>query len=126
MQPQPLDNNWYMDIGATSHLMNGLGIDFPYINWHSYDLHIMVGDGTRYQLGVVGLWLYLNLLPLLVLKIMYILLILSKNLVYVRKFTFDNIVFVEFNVFYFSVRNSGQGICRRGEIVSESLPPLVK
>lgn len=98
-----------MDTGATSHLMNGSGIDFPFIDWHSYNSHIMVGDGTRIPVKACGtMALPKPFAPLALKNILYTPHIV-KNLVSVRKFTSDNNVSVEFDPFGFSVKDLRTG-----------------
>ena len=89
--------------------MNGSVIDFPFINWNSYNSHIMVGDGTRIPIKGCGTMALPKPFAPLTLKNILFTPHIVKNLVSVRKFTSDNNVSVEFDPFGFSVKDLQTG-----------------
>lgn len=104
----PPDANWYMDTGATSHMMSNGGILSSYSNV-SNNCGIIVGNGHSVPICGYG---HTNLSaphPPLVLKNVLHAPHLIKNLMYVCKFTTDNNVSVEFDPFGFSVKDFRTG-----------------
>jgi hypothetical protein len=117
LQPTLLAHlNWDPDTGATHHITN-----LNNLNLHSkaYDGHdeIQVGNGTRLAIKNTGIS---KLSPNFILRSILHVPQITKNLLSIQKFTFDNNVYVEFHpsCFFVKDRISGkilhQGLSRHG------------
>ncbi|XP_074314771.1 uncharacterized protein LOC141650330 [Silene latifolia] len=102
--PEP----WVMDTGATSHMTSDQGTLSPFIN-SSFRNGIIVGNGQSIPINGYGHSTLPTPHPPLVLKNVLYAPALVKNLVYVRKFTTDNKVSVEFDPFDFCVKDLRTG-----------------
>ena len=114
------DANWYMDTGATSHMTSGQGNLSSYFNL-STKRGILIGNGQSIPIQGYGHTTLPSPHPPLRLNNVLHAPILIKNLVFVRKFTCDNSVSVEFDPFGFSVKDYQTGMPlmrsnRRGEL----------
>ncbi|XP_021738811.1 uncharacterized protein LOC110705278 [Chenopodium quinoa] len=96
----PPDENWYMDTGATSHMTSQQGTLSSYFNL-SNNRNIIVGNGSGIPIRGFGQ----TSLPPFTLKNVLHAPNLIKNLISVRKFTCDNLVSIEFDLFGFSVKD---------------------
>lgn len=104
----PNDQNWYMDTGATSHMTASQGTLSSYCNM-SNTKNIIVGNGQEIPILGHG---HTNLpFPHPPLNLSNVLHTpqLVKNLIYVRRFTTDNNVSIEFDPFGFSVKDIRTG-----------------
>ena len=109
MTLQPPDDNWYLDTGASTHLMNDPGT-LPFIsNWRNCTSHIMVGDGTLIPVKGYDTSTLPSPHPSLTLRNIQFAPAIVKNLIYVRRFTTDNNVSVEFDHFGFNVKDLRMG-----------------
>ena len=102
------DDQWYMDIGATSHMTPDQGILSPYFNM-SKSQGIIVGNGHQIPIVGHGSASLTQTNPSLKLNNVLHAPKLIKNLISVRKFTNDNMVSVEFDPFGFSVKDLQTG-----------------
>lgn len=102
------DGNFYMDIGATSHMTSDRGIFNSYFN-SSIDNNIVVGSGHLVPTIGHGSFYLPRPYPPFHLKNILHAPKLIKNLVSVRKFTKDNSVSVEFDPFDFSINDLQTG-----------------
>ena len=99
----PPDDQWYMDNRATSHMTGNGGNLTSYFNMSN---NITVGSGHR--IPVIGCG-NASLPNSLTLNNVLHALKLIKNLIYVRKFTIDNDVSVEFDYLGFSMKDFQTG-----------------
>lgn len=104
-----LDDNWYMDTGATSHMTASQGTLSSYFN-SSNNNNIIVGSGHVILIRGYGQKSLSPPHPPLTLSNVLHAPNLIKNLVYVRRFTTDNHVSVEFDPFGFFVKDLQTGI----------------
>ncbi|GJT57250.1 ribonuclease H-like domain-containing protein [Tanacetum coccineum] len=98
------DQQWYMDTGATSHLLSHTGnlqTSFLNRNFHS----VIVGHGSSIHVTHSGHIQILNPYRPLHLKNVLVTPNIIKNLVYVRKFTTDNKCSIDFDTYGFNVRD---------------------
>jgi len=87
---QPRDLNWNPDTRATHHITSDLNnLNFHYEAYDGLD-EIQVGNGTRLAIKNTGTF---KLSPNFILHVPQI----TKNLLSIQKFTFDNNVYVEFH-----------------------------
>jgi hypothetical protein len=103
----PPDEQWYMDTGATSHMTANKGNLTSYSNISN---HITVGSGHNIPVIGRGNALLTNSHNPLTLNNVLHAPKLIKNLIFVRKFTIDNEVTVEFDPFGFSVKDFQTGM----------------
>jgi len=103
----PPDEQWYMDTGATSHMTANRGNLTSYSNISN---HIIVGSGHNILVIGRGNALLPNSHTPLTLNHVLHAPKLIKNLVFVRKFTIDNEVSVEFDPFGFFVKDLQTGM----------------
>lgn len=103
------DGNLYMDTGATSHMTTEQGTLSPYFNSSNSNHHIVVGNVNSIPIVGHGHTTLPPPHPPLTLNNVLHAPQLVKNLIYVRKFTTDNIASVEFDPFGFSVHNLQTG-----------------
>jgi len=103
----PPDEQWYMDIGATSHTTANRGNLMSYSNISN---HITIGSGHNISVISRGKTLITNSHTPLALKNILHAPKLIKNLISVRKFTIDNEISVEFDPFGFFVKDFQTGI----------------
>ncbi|XP_073041987.1 uncharacterized protein [Primulina eburnea] len=103
------DGNYYMDTGATSHMMADQGIFSSYFNSSNNHHHIVVGNGHLIPIIGYGSTSLSKPHPPLSLNNMLHAPKLIKNLISVRKFTTDNSVSVEFDPFGFSLNDLQTG-----------------
>jgi hypothetical protein len=105
-QPQTQDLNWYPDTGATHHVTS----DLNNLNLHSeaYDGpdEIQVGNGTRLAIQHTG---NSKLSPNFYLRHVLHVPNITKNLLSVQKFTYDNNVYMEFHPSCFFVKDRTSG-----------------
>ncbi|GJS65511.1 hypothetical protein Tco_0680075 [Tanacetum coccineum] len=100
--------NWNMDTGASSHLANNTGILTSFSNSSIYP-SVFVGNGHSIPVTHTGhSFLHTSSKPL---HLNHILVTphIIKNLIYVRQFTRDNDVSVEFDAYGFSVKDYQTG-----------------
>lgn len=105
MQPSN-DNNYYMDFGASSHMSFNQGTMHSLTPCSSK--FIMVGNGAILSVNSIGQFFPFSndhLSP----KNVLISDKMVKNLIYVRRFTIDKYVFVEFDHFGFTVKDLSMG-----------------
>lgn len=103
----PRDEQWYMDIGVTSHMMKNRGKLTSYSNISN---HTIVGNGHNILIISCGNALLTNShTPLTLINVMHSPKLI-KNLVYVQKFAIDNDIFVEFDSFGFSLNDLETGM----------------
>ncbi|GJW06194.1 hypothetical protein Tco_1568617 [Tanacetum coccineum] len=98
------DPSWNMDTGASSHLADNTSILTSFSNLSIYP-YIFVGNGNSIPVTHTGhSFLHTSYKPL---HLNHILVTphINKNLIYVRKFTRDNDVSVEFDAYGFSVKD---------------------
>ncbi|GJZ42100.1 putative ribonuclease H-like domain-containing protein [Tanacetum coccineum] len=98
------DPSWNMDTGASSHLADNTGILTSFSNSSIYP-SVFVGNGNSIPVTHTGhSFLHTSYKPL---NLNHILVTphIIKNLIYVRKFTRDNDVSVEFDAYGFSVKD---------------------
>nr|KYP45717.1 hypothetical protein KK1_032716 [Cajanus cajan] len=96
----PLDANWYMDTGATSHMTSAQGNLTSYFNM-SNKHDIIVGNDHSIPIHGYGHTKLSSSCPPLTLNNVLHAPQLVKNLVSARKFTTDNSISVEFDPFNF-------------------------
>ncbi|XP_074266651.1 uncharacterized protein LOC141589930 [Silene latifolia] len=98
----PVDGNWYMDSGASSHMTFNSGT-LNTISNHRLNSpkHVVVGNGSLIPVTTIG---HKHLPSSLALKDVLVTPSLVKNLISVRKFTTDNNCSVEFDSCGFSVK----------------------
>jgi hypothetical protein len=98
--------NWYPDTGATNHVT----FDLNNLSLHSeaYDgpNGFQVGNGTRLAIKNIGIS---KLSPLFTLCHVLHVPKITKNLIYVQKFTADNNIFIEFHPSCFFVKDHMSG-----------------
>nr|GEW21224.1 ribonuclease H-like domain-containing protein [Tanacetum cinerariifolium] len=102
------DPAWNMDTGASSHLVDNIGILTSVSNLSIYPF-VYVGTGNSIPVTHTGhSSLYTSQKPL---HLNHILVTphIIKNLIYVRKFTHDNDVSVEFDAYGFYVKDYQTG-----------------
>ncbi|GJU77811.1 ribonuclease H-like domain-containing protein [Tanacetum coccineum] len=100
--------NWNMDTGASSHLANNTGILTSFSNSSIYP-SVFVGNGHSIPVTHTGhRFLHTSSKPLH-LNHIFVTPHIIKNLIYVRQFTRDNDVFVEFDAYGFSVKDYQTG-----------------
>jgi len=104
----PPDENWYMDIGDTSHMTTDKGTLSSYF-YSSKNHNIVVGNGHLIPICGHGSTTLSPPNPSLHLNNVLHAPKLIKNLVSVRKFTSDNFVSIEFDPFGFSVKDLRTG-----------------
>ncbi|GKE78022.1 hypothetical protein Tco_1544142 [Tanacetum coccineum] len=100
--------NWNIDTGASSHLANNTGILTSFSNSSIYP-SVFVGNGHSIPVTYTGhSFLHTSSKPL---HLNHILLTphIIKNLIYVRQFTRDNDVSIEFDAYGFSVKDYQTG-----------------
>jgi len=102
------DENWYMDIGATSHMTTNQGTLLSYFDL-SKDNNIVIGNGYLIPICGHGSTSLSPPHPPLQLNNVLHAPKLIKNIIFVRKFTTDNLVSFEFDPFGFSVKNLHTG-----------------
>ncbi|GKB38667.1 ribonuclease H-like domain-containing protein [Tanacetum coccineum] len=98
------DPSWNMDTGASSHLADNIGIFTSFSNSSNYP-SVFVGNGHSIPVTHTGhSFLHTSSKPL---QLNHILVTphIIKNLIYVRKFTRDNDVSIEFDAYGFSVKD---------------------
>ncbi|XP_073223430.1 uncharacterized protein [Cicer arietinum] len=102
MSLNPPDGQWYMDIGATSHMTASQGNLSSYSNMSNSNQHIIVGSGQ--QIPIRGYGHSTLSTPTKPLKLQNVLHApqIIKNLIYVRRLTTDNNVSIAFDPFGFS------------------------
>ncbi|GAA0184334.1 hypothetical protein LIER_31622 [Lithospermum erythrorhizon] len=104
----PLDSDWFMDTGATSHMTSDRGT-LPYYFNSNTPTNIVVGDCNSVPISGYGhAVLPLPNPPLHLKNVLHVSKII-KNLISVRKFTTDNCVSIEFDPFGFSVKDLRTG-----------------
>jgi len=96
----PSDDQWYTDIGDTSHMTANGGNLTSYFNMSN---NIIVGSGHNILIIGLGNALVPNSHHPLPLNNVLHPPQLIKNLVYIKKFTIDNDIYVKFDLFCFSV-----------------------
>ena len=110
MSLQQPDPSWYMDTGATSHMTSSSGSLSSYFNLSNHsNNNIIVGNGHRIPILGYG---HTNVSsPCHSLSLNNVLHApkLIKNLIFVRKFTKDNSVSVEFDPFWFFYEGLSDG-----------------
>ncbi|XP_021738188.1 uncharacterized protein LOC110704677 [Chenopodium quinoa] len=124
MSLQAPDQNWYMDTGATSHLINDTGINSSMSSFNPLNSHIFVGDGSKIPVTSTTTSTLPNPFPPFLLRNTLYTPKIIKNLISIRQFTSDNNVYVEFDPFGFPVKD-----LRTGKIMTQcnsvrSLYPL--
>ena len=108
MTLNPPDENWYMDTGATSHMTGDAGTLTSYFN-SSMHKNIVVGNGHVIPvLGHGHTHVKSSDPPLTLSNVLHAPQII-KNLIFVRRFTSDNNVSVEFDPFGFHVKDLQTG-----------------
>jgi hypothetical protein len=103
----PHDDQWYMDTGATSHMTTNRGNLTSYFNMSN---NIIVGSGQNIPVIGCGNASLPNFSHPLKLPNVLHAPKLIKNLIFVRKFTIDNDVSIEFDHFGFFVKDFHTGI----------------
>ncbi|KAK1415156.1 hypothetical protein QVD17_30928 [Tagetes erecta] len=105
----PVDDQWYMDTGASSHITPDQG-KLSNLSPFSSIASVLVGNGTRIPvLGSGHTTLPTSTGSLNLENVLYNPTFI-KNLVSVRKFATDNFVSVEFDPFGFSIKNFRDGM----------------
>ncbi|KAK4379268.1 hypothetical protein RND71_001130 [Anisodus tanguticus] len=99
------DENWYMDTGATSHMTTSQGTLSSYSKLSNLNQNIIVGSGQCIPIRGFGHSSLSPLHPPLILKNVLHAPKRIKNLIYVRRFTTDNNVSLEFDPFGFYVKD---------------------
>ena len=102
MTLNPPDDSWYMDTGASSHMTGDSGTLTCYFN-PSNVKNILVGNGHTIPVHGYGSTLISEFTPPLSLNHVFIAPQIIKNHIFVRKFTTDDNVSVEFHPFGFHV-----------------------
>ncbi|KAJ9543586.1 hypothetical protein OSB04_023293 [Centaurea solstitialis] len=118
------DNNYYMDTGASSHMSYNQG-NLLSLKPCGKSKVIMVGNGALLPVSCIGdTFLPLSRTPL-ALKNVLVSDQMVKNLIYVRRYTIDNWVSVEFDPFGFSIKdlNTGQ-LLHRADSIGDLYPVL--
>lgn len=105
---QPPDQSWYMDTGASSHMATNPG-KLRTLNNCSPISHVLVGNGSCIPVHGSGTTHLSHSHPNLTLSNVLVTPHIIKNLVYVRKFTTDNNVSVEFDPYGFCVKDLQTG-----------------
>lgn len=87
---QQPDDSWYIDRGSTSHLMNNQGKLSNFVNWKTLYSRIMVGDGPSIPGRGIGTTTLPPPFPSLTLKNILYTPKIIRNLIFIHKFTSDN------------------------------------
>ncbi|KAD7477643.1 hypothetical protein E3N88_00779 [Mikania micrantha] len=104
MALNPPDNTWYADTGATSHMTHSSGTLTSYVNKSPFR-NIIVGNGSHVPIHGSGHHILSNLTrPLHLYNVLHVP-NLIKNLLYIRRFTTDNNLSIEFDPFGFDVKD---------------------
>ncbi|KAL1371090.1 hypothetical protein AAHE18_01G107500 [Arachis hypogaea] len=111
----PLDANWYMDTGATSHMTSAQGNLMSYFNL-SNKHGIIVGNGQSIPIHDYGHTKLSSPCPPLQLHNVLHVPHLVKNLVSIKKSTTDNSISVEFDPFGFYVEDLQTGRQGRNDL----------
>ncbi|GJZ59724.1 ribonuclease H-like domain-containing protein [Tanacetum coccineum] len=115
------DFTWNMDTGASSHLADNIGILTSLSNSSIYP-SVYVGNGSLYLLlirDIACCTLLINLFTLII----FLSQLIIKKLIYVRKFTRDNDVSVEFDAYSFSVKDyQTRMVLLRGDSTGDLYP----
>lgn len=98
------DSGWYMDTGATAHLTSQPGTLRSLVN-SSMIPSVIVGNGSSLPTTSIGSCSFPSLTRSLHLNNVLVCPSIIKNLIFVRQFTKDNWVTVEFDPFGFSVKD---------------------
>ncbi|XP_071738966.1 uncharacterized protein [Rutidosis leptorrhynchoides] len=123
MSLNPLDNNWYMDTGASSHMTGSQGTLFPYFN-SSINKNIIVGDGNTLPIHGHGHTTLPKPYPPLTLKNVLYTPHIIKNLISVCRLSIDNYISISFDPFGFTVKDFSTGIPIMRCDSTEDLYPL--
>ena len=104
MTLNPPDDQWYMDMGATSHMTASQGNLSSFFNL-SIPKHIIVGNGNTLPINGYGHAHLSPPSPPLYLKNVLYAPHLIKNLISVRRLSTDNNLIIAFDPFGFSIYN---------------------
>jgi hypothetical protein len=99
-----IDNSWYMDFGATDHIMGDLDKLIMHAPYFSTD-QVHAGNGTYMDITHIGK----TIIPVsghnfVLDKILHIP-STHKNLISVHRFTLDNDTFIEFHPYFFLIKD---------------------
>lgn len=100
----PLDQNWYMDSGATSHMTNNPGNFSSYVN-KSISRYIIVGNGAQIPIHGTGNQTLPIYFPHLHLNNVLHAPSLIKNLLSVHRLTTENNISIEFGPYGIDVKD---------------------
>lgn len=102
----PANDGWYMDTGATSHLHANQGILKTVLNnFSNFSSSVLVGDGSSITVSKIGHSFLPHPYRPLILRNILITPQIIKNLIFVRRFTCDNIVSIEFDPYGFTLKD---------------------
>lgn len=90
------DPSWYLDSGASNHVTTELG-KLSLKGTTSHPKSIMVGNGNHVSIANVGIAYLFTPTSKLILKEVYHVPFMKKNLISISKLTYDNEIFVEFH-----------------------------
>jgi hypothetical protein len=121
----PAEDVWYPDTGATHHVTNEL----QYLNLSREEYHgqdrIRVGDGTGLPISHVASASFIFSRRKLIVNQLLRVPSISKNLLSVQKFAFDNSVFFEFHSSYFLIKDiQTKAILHQGQTKDGLYPHL--
>lgn len=100
----PMNSQWYMDSGATSHLTNAAG-NLKSVFKHSIGKTVTVANGGKIPISSSGSYSFQTHHRPLSLQSVLVTPAVIKNLISVRRFTKDNSCSVEFDPLGFSVKD---------------------
>nr|GFA33829.1 hypothetical protein [Tanacetum cinerariifolium] len=109
MTLNPLDKNWYMDTGASSHMTGSQGTLSSYSHM-SIPKHIIVGNGHAIPIQGLGNKILSPPHPPLKLNKVLHAPHLIKNLISVRRLSTDNNISITFDLFGFTLKDFLMGI----------------
>jgi histone deacetylase 1/2 len=115
----PVDPAWYADTAATDHLTNDLNKITMKEHYHGKD-QVQTANGTGMRITHIGQSIIPTQAQPLHLKNILHVPSVTRNLLSVKKFTYDNNVFFEFHPWYFLVKDRDsrevllRGGCRGG------------
>nr|GEY99217.1 hypothetical protein [Tanacetum cinerariifolium] len=109
MTLNPPDENWYMDIGASSHMTGSQGT-LSYYSHMSIPKHIIVGNGHAIQIQGLGNKILSPSYPPLKLSNVLHVPHLIKNLISVRRLSIGNNISITFDPFGFTLKDFLTGI----------------
>lgn len=102
----PANDGWYMDTGARSHLHANQGILKTVVNnCSNFSSSVLVGDGSSIPISKIGHSSLPNPYRPLILHNILITPQIIKNLIFVLRFTYDNVSSIEFDPFGFTFKN---------------------